>query len=459
MLPSGRACFVCEVPNEASTDLNGLTDCSRCGPSVKLDQKHAQRVLEHMGAHILYDATMNTSEEYCGLCLRPSPMCQIYVTKGRGTGGRLSVDWSRSTCPNLVRFSYKSAAQSSESSPCSNVPVVCSLCLPGSPAVWTYSIQSHYRIRHRIPSVDNFPTRVELSQSEKDGMKRVWSTRFNQRRSYFSKKKRKTRLAISEAHRSRLLIRSVGSHSSRLSFNSTSIALQKLFTPTLTTPLMKTQAANTANMRAQLGTKMGTTRIPAGITQVSPSILSGVRTDNSSMAVMTPPRPPRASSFHLDPSGPAASTPSFAGTQTQVPGASATPRVSMAETSNTVTVSPHSPVIPFTSITDAAPFTSPAPVGPVPDVPRTSMTPELAQAQAPTTSAVSSAGPSGEGTRRHRIRKAYVLELNACTCGVTITDKEIEELKGVMKCCTPGCETVWVSVEFTLCMFLLTYPL
>jgi hypothetical protein len=53
------------------------------------------------------------------------------------------------------------------------------------------------------------------------------------------------------------------------------------------------------------------------------------------------------------------------------------------------------------------------------------------------------------GTRRHRIRKAHVLQLNACTCGVTITDLEIQEGKTVMKCHAPGCETVWVSVNVT----------
>ena len=171
MLPSGGACFVCEVSNEATGNLDGHADCPRCGPSVRLDWKHTQRVLEHMGAHILHDATLNASEEFCGLCLRPSPMCQIYLTKRRGASGRLSVDRAKSTCPNLSRFNYKSAALSSERSPCTNVPVTCSLCPVASPAVWTYSIHAHYRAHHRLTSDSHFPTCVELSQSEKDGMK------------------------------------------------------------------------------------------------------------------------------------------------------------------------------------------------------------------------------------------------------------------------------------------------
>ena len=193
------------MSNDVRADLDGHADCSRCGPTVKLDWKHTQRILEHMGAHILYDPMLNSSEELCGLCLRPAPMCQIYLTKARGAGGSFSVDRTKSTCPNLVRFNYKNAAQSSESSPCSNVPVACSICPPNSPAVWVYSLHAHYRGHHHIPSVALFPRRLELSRSEKDGMSQVWATRFKKRKSYF-KKKRITPIAISEAHQSRFLI-------------------------------------------------------------------------------------------------------------------------------------------------------------------------------------------------------------------------------------------------------------
>lgn len=57
-------------------------DCAKCGPNVKLNRSNAQRILEHMGAHILHDATLNRSQEVCGLCLRPSPMCRLLVKKG-----------------------------------------------------------------------------------------------------------------------------------------------------------------------------------------------------------------------------------------------------------------------------------------------------------------------------------------------------------------------------------------
>jgi hypothetical protein len=57
------------------------------------------------------------------------------------------------------------------------------------------------------------------------------------------------------------------------------------------------------------------------------------------------------------------------------------------------------------------------------------------------------------GTQHHRVRKADFLQLNACICGVTVMELEIQEGKGVMKCCTPGCETVWVSeVDLFACL-------
>lgn len=54
-------------------------------------------------------------------------------------------------------------------------------------------------------------------------------------------------------------------------------------------------------------------------------------------------------------------------------------------------------------------------------------------------------------TRARRTRKAHIINLNACDCGVTITDSEIEQGESVMRCRVPGCETVWVSAMFVSC--------
>ena len=205
-----KVCFVCEALNKETADLDGHADCSRCGPTVKLDWKNTPHILEHMSAHTLHDTTLNSSEEQCGLCLCPAPMCQIYLTKGCGTAGKASMDQSKSKCPNLACFNYKNTAQSLKCSPCSNVPVVCMLYPPGSPAVCTYSLQSHYEGCHCLFSPQYFPTCVELSRSEKDGMECLWNAHFDLQGTYCTKKRKlgnNPPLSIPEAHRLRLLVR------------------------------------------------------------------------------------------------------------------------------------------------------------------------------------------------------------------------------------------------------------
>jgi hypothetical protein len=199
---------VCESAGEMnSIVVDGQANCLMCGPAARLDWKNTQRVLEHMGAHILYDAKLNSSEERCGLCLKPAPMCHIYLKKGRGSQAKYSMDQKKSNCPNLVRFNYTNTATSSESSPCSNIPIVCPLCSTGSPAVWMYSLHAHFRERHRLTSVAHYPSRILLSQFEKDGMNCVWKACFKQHKSYHSKKKpRNPPLLISQAHRLKLSI-------------------------------------------------------------------------------------------------------------------------------------------------------------------------------------------------------------------------------------------------------------
>jgi hypothetical protein len=55
---------VCEVASETeNTEIDGHADYARCGPATKINWENTQRVLEHMGAHILYDPELNCTEE------------------------------------------------------------------------------------------------------------------------------------------------------------------------------------------------------------------------------------------------------------------------------------------------------------------------------------------------------------------------------------------------------------
>ena len=173
--------------------------CSKCGPRTSIDRSNGQRMLEHMGAHILHDSSIPSNLEVCGLCLRPAPMCTLYLKKGRGGSKGYSVDMNRSTCVNLIRFKYASAATSTEIAPCTNIPIHCPLCGPKQPAVWRYSLGAHFQMKHDLQPAD-FPIRVQQSESEKNGLEQIWKKRFQIRKKRNLKNKKALPLNISTAH-------------------------------------------------------------------------------------------------------------------------------------------------------------------------------------------------------------------------------------------------------------------
>jgi len=193
-LESHRTSKACKARNQQKLSLK------------KLKKSDPQRVLEHMAAHILYDSKFDHSHDPCGLCLRPAPICLIYLKMNRGA---ISVDMKRSTCINLVRFSYVDASRSSENSPCSNVPRICPLCPKDKPVVWTYNFPSHFRAQHNLTNQNHFPCNFPLSTSEKDGLKAIWDGRFRIRQVRKTKKPRHAPLMLSDAHSSRLALRYV----------------------------------------------------------------------------------------------------------------------------------------------------------------------------------------------------------------------------------------------------------
>ncbi|RXW13089.1 hypothetical protein EST38_g12763, partial [Candolleomyces aberdarensis] len=82
----GKLCFLCEDKRDFK-DIGGanIIECEFCDPAPTLDAAQGQRVLEHMAVHILFDPKVKASDEPCGLCLRPSPICRFYLKKGKGS--------------------------------------------------------------------------------------------------------------------------------------------------------------------------------------------------------------------------------------------------------------------------------------------------------------------------------------------------------------------------------------
>ncbi|KAG6848163.1 hypothetical protein H0H93_002810, partial [Arthromyces matolae] len=202
---SGKACFITEPNDNMDIGRDVLHICPRCSPEVPLDQKRPQQILAHIAAHIRHDSSIDVDSEPCGFCLRPSRLCRVYLTKGKGAKGNLRVDSKRSECPNFVSFKYQVAAQSTQSSPCSNVPLQCPLCLPSTPAVWRYNFSHHLETEHPNASKNLYTELWKISKSEVDEMRRIWEDRQKVTIKRV-KKKGVAPIEVSEAHRARMVM-------------------------------------------------------------------------------------------------------------------------------------------------------------------------------------------------------------------------------------------------------------
>ncbi|KAF8962782.1 hypothetical protein BDZ97DRAFT_2020851, partial [Flammula alnicola] len=198
---SGRACFLCDDSAELAE--SAISHCPKCSPTVDLDLSQGQRVLEHIGAHILFDSTISQSWPVCGLCLRPSPLCQFFLKKGKGAHATLKIDdRSSKGCLMKVKYSYRVAAESSPSSPCSNVPIQCPICPKEEPAIWRYFFKAHFRDKHGAQLASKYAHLWTLSNFELDQMQKIWIKRRN--KMVKRTKKKHLPLVISEDHRAQI---------------------------------------------------------------------------------------------------------------------------------------------------------------------------------------------------------------------------------------------------------------
>ncbi|KAF8815933.1 hypothetical protein BYT27DRAFT_7004715, partial [Phlegmacium glaucopus] len=170
-------CFVCEGSQDV-VEL-GSSDCPRCSPSVALDLSQGRWVLEHVGTHILNDPGIDHSTELCGLCLCPTPLCQFFLMKGKGSKGQPKVNQRLSRgCGMAVKYSYRVVAASSTMSPCSNVPIQCPVCPSVDPAVWKYSLKAHFNNKHKMLAASGkYDDLWKLSNFKITEMKKIWVKR------------------------------------------------------------------------------------------------------------------------------------------------------------------------------------------------------------------------------------------------------------------------------------------
>ena len=176
-------------------------------PAVYFKTKVPHRVLEHNAAHILYDTHCKKSDELCGLCLRPAPACIFFLKKSQSSD---QVDHQRTTCANPLKFSYSTAELSTSSSPCSNVPIRCPICIktsPAAPAHWRYNLEYHIKARHPGEDPSRYKHLWAIGEAETLQLKTIWIERHKKKRSRKSRKGGLPPLIISKAHSSRLAFR------------------------------------------------------------------------------------------------------------------------------------------------------------------------------------------------------------------------------------------------------------
>ncbi|KAF8997362.1 hypothetical protein BDZ89DRAFT_1122423 [Hymenopellis radicata] len=207
---SGKACFSCETDSPRSA-VDSAVSCPFCeSPPIPLDLSRPQTILNHIGAHLLHSGL---DGERCGLCGSRAPQCQYFLTKGANP----QVDRDRthgcSVFDSLETrgFRYATAAESTAANPCSNVPIHCKICFlrdKKSPAIWKYHAREHYKRHHSTANLNLYSSDWELSTSEKEAMKVVYSNRKKKPTLAKSRAKEKRKkeigdLIISEAHSSR----------------------------------------------------------------------------------------------------------------------------------------------------------------------------------------------------------------------------------------------------------------
>lgn len=174
----GSACFLCSDDETVSAGGSGIAECPRCVPAAEFDLSQGQQVLEHIGMHILYDPAVVQSLPLYGICLCPLPQCQFFLKKGKGANASLTINHILSKgCTMKVKYTYSIAAESSPSSPCSNVPAHCPLFPKSDPAIWKYFLKIHFQDKHKNAPLTAYEELWKLLNFELSEMKVIWAKR------------------------------------------------------------------------------------------------------------------------------------------------------------------------------------------------------------------------------------------------------------------------------------------
>ena len=129
-----------KISNVSNQVDGGSGHCETCNKKMKGD-----KMREHIGGHIIRNEINCFTCGFCG----GNTGCSIALKK---TSHRTFVP--DSNCKIFKKFSLASAKTSTSSSPCTNRPVVCSIC---KVVYWSYSLNKHYEQKH---SGSTFPETI-----------------------------------------------------------------------------------------------------------------------------------------------------------------------------------------------------------------------------------------------------------------------------------------------------------
>ena len=149
----GTPTLLCSEATQALSEANVTNNEVLCA----LCHKPTSNLRSHMGGHILRSirevpkelATPVGQLLPCGFCgSSGNPHCAIKLKKTKQATEVVT------NCPHKVPFKYGFAEKGSDSRPCRNVPVVCTLCphrereTNAKAAVWRYNMKQHLNITH-----------------------------------------------------------------------------------------------------------------------------------------------------------------------------------------------------------------------------------------------------------------------------------------------------------------------
>jgi hypothetical protein len=101
-----------------------------------------------------------------------------------------------------MNYSYGIIAESTASSPCSNVPIHCPICPPQSdPAIWKYFMNLHFDEKHETLDLTRYERFWKLVNFERSEMKKIWA---NRRKITTKRTKKIPPLMILESRRARI---------------------------------------------------------------------------------------------------------------------------------------------------------------------------------------------------------------------------------------------------------------